>query len=222
MYLEAAERRKQVVNACNKLLGCESLSRLLRKLLAMGNMMNTAAHGETARASGITLASLIDLTEMRGVDQKTSILDVVVRSSLKSGDVAMLRVVDDLKDIGFLKVSSEKMERDSKLLNSTLQGLRGVLKKALTSDGGASSDRATELSPIFAEHLDEYIRQFESIHENFRLLNERMSSRVVEVVEYFGEDPASCSFSRVLERLSQFIAAVQSSRIGAERELRKA
>jgi hypothetical protein len=87
-------RRTQVIdNACQQVKGCERLAAVLQKLLAVGNVMNEGTF--QGSAAGFTLDSLLKLTTTKGVDKKTSVLDIVTRMLGEQVRAVATVVVDD-------------------------------------------------------------------------------------------------------------------------------
>jgi hypothetical protein len=73
------------------------LAAVLQKLLAVGNVMNEGTY--QGSAAGFTLDSLLKLTTTKGVDKKTSVLDIVTRMLGEQGNTEMLDFPEELRDL---------------------------------------------------------------------------------------------------------------------------
>ena len=92
---EHAEKiARKLIAACNKVLASSKLSKLLKKILAIGNVMNSGT--SKGRASGFTLDSLskMILTKAAG-DKSMSLLDYVVKSLHDKQESGSLGIVED-------------------------------------------------------------------------------------------------------------------------------
>ena len=67
----------RAASACRALAASRGLALVLRRALAVGNLLNEGSRHERARA--VSLASLPRIVDTRGVDKRTSVLDYVVQ-----------------------------------------------------------------------------------------------------------------------------------------------
>ena len=232
MYQEAVVRRKEIVRACDAILQSHALSLILTKMLAMANVVNsgpgdTAMGTGTGLRTGITRTSLLHMIEYRGHDDRTSILDLVVKSALVSGDAQTLMAEEELSRVPFVKVSQDKMERDGQHIAGSLASLSANLARvqalstiegAIQGPCGGASSAAT--NKAFEASLEDYLRGFNRISDDFGVLSERMAERVMDVIEYFGEVPGECPLTDVFETIGTFVKAIKTSRESMERQLR--
>jgi hypothetical protein len=96
-YCQASEAKIATLNAaCSEVIANQNLSRVLQKMLAIGNVMNLGSREGGREASGVTLDSLLKMVNTKGVDKKTSILDYVVKNIIDKGEERLLSVSREL------------------------------------------------------------------------------------------------------------------------------
>jgi hypothetical protein len=65
---------------------------------------------------------------------------------------------------------------------------------------------------MFIKRLGAHVREFENKVEEVKKCRRLMQRKVTEVVEYFGEDPATCDTVRIFGVLQEFRKALTSSK----------
>lgn len=123
------------------------------------------------------------------MDKKTTILDCVVKSLLDKNEGKVLEVAEDLAVVdGVTKLSSVEITRDMEGVGTSYKQLTTERdsQQAAQASGGGSQDDAKYLSRLTAN-----IEQFSQHLENVSKFQGIMKNKIVEVIEYFGEDPAS-------------------------------
>jgi hypothetical protein len=87
--VETKERIAVISSACWQVMNSTKFTAMLDKCLQVGNFMNAGSYKGSAQ--GFTLDSLLKLTTTRsGVDKKTSVLDYIVRTTVKKNEVCCL------------------------------------------------------------------------------------------------------------------------------------
>ncbi|GMI07927.1 hypothetical protein TrLO_g11614 [Triparma laevis f. longispina] len=80
-FKESAEdvkhKLKMIGSACDRIVGSKNLGVLMKKVLAVGNLMNESIG--RPKVSGIRLESLLKLSLTKGTDRKTTVIDLVVQ-----------------------------------------------------------------------------------------------------------------------------------------------
>jgi formin 2 len=127
-YCLATENKMKALNAaCSEVVSNQNLSRVLQKMLAIGNVMN---QGTNRAATGVTLDSLLKMVNTKGVDKKTSILDYVVKNIIDKGEERLLSVSKDLAVIDDAsRLSSKDIVKEIELIKKNLDGMEDELKK---------------------------------------------------------------------------------------------
>ncbi|CAK5192049.1 unnamed protein product [Aphanomyces euteiches] len=95
------ERLRVISLACHQVLSSERLPRYFEIILALGNVLNEGT--SQADASGVTLASLLKLSETRSTDQSITLLQFLMLLIHERGEIDLFHVVDELNLLGEAK-----------------------------------------------------------------------------------------------------------------------
>ncbi|KAG9402759.1 Delphilin [Aphanomyces cochlioides] len=98
---ELNERLRVISLACHQVLSSERLPRYFEIILALGNVLNEGT--SQADASGVTLASLLKLSETRSTDQSMTLLQFLLLLIHERGEIDLFHVVDELDVLGDAK-----------------------------------------------------------------------------------------------------------------------
>ena len=183
-------------SACKEVINNKRLASFLRKVLAIGNLMNEAAG--KPKVDGITLASLLKAVKKKGVDKKTTILDHVVHTMLKQNglDSGVLCFWDKNKSI--VRDASRLNLRDIK---SSLDDIRLRLNSAERTVSCEREDFDTlpgyknENSRQFIVKCGEFLISAKASLKHAMEAMERTKVSCTSLCDYFAEDPMICEVS---------------------------
>ena len=183
--------------AYGELLENQQLASVLRKILAVGNVMNEAAG--KVRANGITLESLLKASKKKGTDGKTTILDHVVAMISKNPE-------NESNPLNFwtkMKNAREATRINLRDIENGLKDIRRRLNKAERTIMEEESDCETILN-----YNNNGVKQFlrkgklfvcnatESLSE-LHSLTRLSSEATIKLCAYFAEDPETSDVSQL-------------------------
>jgi len=242
-----------IVNTCNQVLSSGKLAKVLKKMLAVGNIMNKGT--QRGEAYGISLDSLLQMVHIKGVDKKTTVLDYVVKSLYDRGDQGALSFVSDLYLLDdHSKMSAMESLNEVLAINNSLKAMEAELAtnhnflssisvahmsnnnalgngddNTFLTESSLSASPTTAKYPItgsataskvltskFSINLENYMAVFRDVSQDLNISAEKMSEKVKELVEYFGEEPSSCDSAHIFGVLQQFKTAVALSKEAIE------
>ncbi|KAI9995753.1 hypothetical protein PInf_012821 [Phytophthora infestans] len=94
---KAAQPYPVITQACYEVLRSERLARCFELVLAIGNLLNTGT--ELEGAQGITLASLLKLSETKAIDQSMTLLQFSIKLIHDRGEGDVLLFTNDLSTL---------------------------------------------------------------------------------------------------------------------------
>ena len=212
--LKLNESISTLLDVCNLILSSDQLSRIMQKMLAVGNIMNQGTH--RGQATGFTLDSLMKMVNTKGVDKKTSILDYVVKSTIEKGDEQLLMLDDDLLLIQkHVKLSSKDlsvevgmMDRDNRLMEKELKNTGELVAKSGHSEGEERCKMAEQYCISLKEEMDSFSEDYSELTR----LNQIRARKSTAIMEYFGEDPEVCDTPNIFSVLTSFYTSIIKSR----------
>nr|CCC53112.1 putative formin [Trypanosoma vivax Y486] len=170
---------------------CSKLAIVLHVVLFVGNFMNRGtAH---ANAPGFRLESLNQLSLVKAVDGKTTMLEVIVVSLLDRAP-DLLQFVDELQcieDLGGTTI--QDVGQSVAQLTFALQKMRRTVEASRQPELRAKASAAfppglvDALPAILTEHLDKHL----VVVSQLALRHQRLKDDVSAMLEGFGEDPAA-------------------------------
>lgn len=170
--------------ACQEVVSSKKLAMILRRFLAIGNVMNESAGKPLA--SGITLDSLIKTAKMKGTDGKTTILDSVISSRLELADYFRSEV----------STMRDAMRLDLDDLRSNLKELESGLKAVEQAIKAERTDIDLLEDGLISEPSEKFLRQLEPFHarasgevDKVKALFDRVEEHVQSLCSFFAEDP---------------------------------
>jgi len=216
---QTEELRKSIdtlSRSCNQVVSSSQLGLMLRRILAVGNVINDGRR----KARGITLASLLKTATKKGNDNKT-LLDHVVASVMKQGDpdgiVNFMSSMPSVKDAKRI---------DLKDLRATLRGLEGgltqirnVVAEEETNNEGICSDEATA---AFISKSSRFVVEAEASIKSIASLLDEAETKVERLCKFFAEDPRTCEASSILLIIIEFSLLVNKAKDSWERRNRAA
>ena len=165
-------------------------------MLAVGNIMNEGTH--RGRASGFTVDSLIKMVNTKGVDKKTTILDYVVKSTIDRGDGHLLELGDDLIMLKtHAKLSGIAVKAEMEMVEQQSKDMHLELEK--TQNNIPEDIQKREMTLGYIRELTGKLSIFDQRMTDLRRLNQLRMRKIVELVEYFGEDASTCDTDRLPE-----------------------
>lgn len=160
-----------------------------------------------------------------GVDNKTSLLDYVVKSLYDKGEQNVLAVVDDLNLVDkSSKLSDAEVLKEVEGISKNFKFLMEELQRnELNMSGNVlRSPTAKLIVNDFHTALQAYLHTFTSQVEEVAKWSGVMRRKVKEIVEYFGEDAGKCDTVKIFAVLQEFRTALLFSKESVEWKLRRA
>ncbi|KAG7384586.1 hypothetical protein PHYPSEUDO_002486 [Phytophthora pseudosyringae] len=94
---ELRNRIRVLTKACYEVLRSERLARCFELVLAIGNLLNTGT--ELEGAQGITLSSLLKLSETKAIDQSMTLLQFIIKLIHDRGEGDVLLFINDFSTL---------------------------------------------------------------------------------------------------------------------------
>jgi len=179
--------------ACNEVVDSKKLAGILRRLLAIGNIMNESAG--KPKANGITLDSLIKTAKKKGSDGKTTILDHLITTAMNN----KLDLVDFWSDMPAVG-DAMRLDLDDfrSLLRECESGAKSVTRSIETERSeSASLDIASvsNTSTKFLHKLVPFLQRAAVEIENTKTLFDHVEGNVKTLCSFFAEDFKTCKVS---------------------------
>ena len=198
-FNEAAESLRSplglLAKACDQVVQNKKLASLLRRLLAVGNIMNESAG--KPKAAGITLDSLIKTAQKKGSDG-TTVLDHLVTTSMSNNldfiDFweGMPAVVGALRlDLGDLRCLLQEARNN---LQSVERSVEAEKTKANQLDGSSIS----EASEKFIHTLVSFLQRATVEVENINTFFGEVERKVQSLCSFFAEDHNTCKVCSIV------------------------
>lgn len=220
-----------LAKACTEVIENEKLAFLLRRLLAIGNIMNESSGKPIAK--GITLESLIKTATKRGSDDKTTVLDLLVQTAINGDNNTIITstttkgstAVDFWMDMPAVRDAMRLDLEDCRItMREIHNGLTNVELSIQTEQSELLQDNVVPLSSgnyltklvPFASHATCELKTIKSLfstaENNVRLL-----------CSFFAEDCQTCKattifsvlfdFSRLVEKSKEYIGQQKTNRV---------
>jgi hypothetical protein len=189
--------------ACSQIVKSKRLGVLLKKVLAVGNLMNESVG--KPKASGITLESLLKTAELKGKDKKTTVLDYVVKMIGEKGEDEGVKMLSGLaQEMGDLAAGARcKGMREMEAIVTDLKaGVKGIEK--LLGGEGENTAKFVERGDMFVK---DGVGKIEALEEKLKVCG----SKVKTLCGYFAEDYERCDPANIMKVLIQFIRMVGNS-----------
>jgi hypothetical protein len=196
-----------LAKACTEVIESEKLASMLRRLLAIGNLMNESAG--KPQAKGITLNSLIQTATKRGSDDKTTVLDLLVSTAINSSQ----NIVDFWLDMPSLRDAMRLDLEDCRLL------LREIQNGADSVDRSIKAETSQEADSPRGSYADAYLTKLMpfAVHANIELNTIKIffsaaEEKVRSLCSFFAEDSLICKASTIFGVLLEFSRLVEKSK----------
>jgi len=208
-----------LAKACTEVIENEKLSFLLRRLLAIGNIMNESSGKPIAK--GITLESLIKTATKRGSDDKTTVLDLLVQTAINGDDNTMTSATKGSTAVDFwmeMPAVRDAMRLDLEDCRMTMREIQNGLtsvelsiqteQSQLLQDNvvpsSTSGNYLTKLVP-FASHATCELQTIKSLFST-------AENNVRSLCSFFAEDCQSCKATTIFSVLFDFSRLVEKSK----------
>jgi uncharacterized protein YlxP (DUF503 family) len=183
-------------NACQDIVNSKKLANIMKRLLAVGNLVNEGAGNP--KAAGITLDSLLKTATKTGIDGKTKVIDVVVANFMKQDkDGYSIEFWTELKSVN---IACRIDLRDCKTSLREIQN--GILKvKQVSKIEGRSTEASynTEIcivdTPIFVERCEDFLSTASDVFSKLDVALESTEVEYNKLCLFFAEDPSICKVS---------------------------
>ena len=185
-----------LVKACIETVNNKKLAGILRRILAVGNLVNEGAG--KLRAGGITVDSLIETANKKGRDGRTSVLDHVVMTVLKQDcDNKCVDFWKELKsvegaaniDVQSCKASFQELQLEIKKLKTTLKVEESCLKENML-DGEIG---------VFLEKIQQFLNNAHKSMIELDLIFKEVDTSFDLICSFFAEDRKACQVSLSLK-----------------------
>eukprot|EP00804_Cyclotella_cryptica_P023378 CCRYP_000525-RC/>CCRYP_000525-RC protein AED:0.38 eAED:0.38 QI:142/1/1/1/0.5/0.66/3/170/453 len=192
--------------ACDEVINSKKLAMILRRFLAIGNVMNESAGKPTA--NGITLDSLIKTAKIKGSDGKTTVLDSVISSRLDLADFSS--EMPALRDA--LRLDLTDLHSNLKEIESGTNAVDIAIKEEKSDVDSREDGLITESSEKFLVKLEPFYQHATHEIQNLRTLFTHVEGRARSLCSFFAEDPNTktskifavvLEFSQLVERSSE-------------------
>lgn len=169
--------------ACGEVIDNKKLAVMLRRVLAIGNIMNESSGKPVAR--GITLDSLIKTAKKKGSDGKTTVLDHLITSAMTQ----KLDFVDFFSGLPSIR----------KAMRFDLDEFRSLLKECemgAQSVGRLIETEKSESTPTQClDRLEPFLQHATAEIENIKCLFGDVKDKVQTLCSFFAEDHQTCKVS---------------------------
>ena len=179
---ELKESLLKLKDTCDGVVNNKKLAAILRKLLAIGNLVNEGAG--KSRARGITVDSLLKTAKRTGSDGKTTVIYIVVANFLKQDETGSS--VDFWSEIETLRDASRI---DMKDCRSSFKEIEMGVKKINFS---IEKEKAECENSKFLQRSSEFVLE---ASKTMKFLQDKMSqaeASVGNLCSFFAEDPKIC------------------------------
>ena len=174
--------------ACTEIVTNRKLAGILRRILAVGNLMNEGAG--KPMAPGITVDSLLKTANKKGSDGKTSVLDHVIGTFLKQGDEDSISLWDEMACV------REATRIDIRELKNTFRDLNCGVKKVNTSieieNKMLEQNTSVKCINVFLQKSQDFLvdatKQIKRMEINLKAVEQSVHSLCC----FFAEDSMTC------------------------------
>ncbi|CAI5736512.1 unnamed protein product [Peronospora destructor] len=130
---ELNKRIRVITQACYEVLRSERLARCFELVLAIGNLLNTGTELEDAQ--GITLASLLKLSETKAIDRSMTLLQFVIKLIHDRGEGDVLLFINDLSTLSEARRFSNVIcDSQARALQHDISKLEQEIKENMIED----------------------------------------------------------------------------------------
>jgi len=201
---------KLLHRSCLEVVKSRKLAGMLRRLLAVGNLMNEST-GQP-KAAGITLDSLIKTAKKKGSDGKTTVLDHIVAMLMKQGEQD--GIIDYWTEMPSVK---ESIKLDINDCNAGFRDVQANVKRiqaAIMKEKNSvdSQNEQNHEIKLFVEKSEIFVNKANIILKDVEHKMKKVEEGVNSLCKYFAEDPKSIQASSIFTVLVDFSKLVDKSK----------
>lgn len=176
-----------LARACAEVITSKKLAGILRRLLAIGNLMNESSG--KPQAKGITLGSLIKTAKKKGSDGKTMVIDLLVSTAMSN----KLDIVEFWSDMPTVRGALRLGLDDFRLM------LREIETGAQSIERSIEAEKTEESQVISSEKslakLVPFLQRATGEIENIKNSFTHVEQKVQLMCSFFAEDIETCKVS---------------------------
>ena len=196
--------------ACDEVVKSQKLAGMLRRLLAVGNLMNESTG--RPKAIGITIDSLLKTAKKKGSDGKTSVLDHIVNTILKQGDKD--NILQFWSDMQGVKDSMRVDINDCKNCFMEIKGNISKIQATIQCEKNYVNAKNIEIktSQLFIKKSEIFIEKAGEVVKSIEYKLSCVEEAVHSLCNYFAEDPKAIQTSSIFSVLVDFSNLVSESK----------
>ena len=194
--------------ACREVTESKKLAGLLRRLLAIGNLMNESC--QKPPTMGITLDSLIKTAKKKGSDGKTTVLDLLVSTSIQN-KLDIVHFWSDMPSVGeSTKCDLEDYRSLLREIETGAQSVECFIEAEKSQEHSCTAESLSQLVPFMKRVHGE----IDSLKKLFSIVERRVQS----LCSFFAEDAKTCKASSIFAVLIDFSRLVDQAKQKAHRK----
>ena len=147
-------------------------------------------------------------------------MDYVVKTTIDRGDGSILEVQDDLTVLNsHVKLSGKDLGME---LESMIKSYENLKLEHKVTKGGLPEKPESDLDCLSFDYvlrLGERVEYFQERYDSLLRLNKLQMRKLVELAEYFGEDPKECDSPQIFGVLQSFYKSILRSKVAYEKNL---
>ncbi len=207
-------------SACEDIVSNQKLADILKRLLAIGNLVNEGAG--KPKAAGITMDSLLKTANKIGTDGKTRVIDVVVSSFMKQDETGeSIAFWSEMKTVnGAARTNIQDCR------NSLREMQNGIKKVEFIIDSEEKVEDATTnnaiLSALFVERCKTFLDVSMKICKDAEAKVEEAQHSFETLCMFFAEDANTCKATEVFGVILNFSRIAKTSKETWVRKARSA
>ncbi len=193
--------------ACAELKECEPFSKLLQAVLELGNYLNAGT--QRGSAAGFKLDTLLKLSDVKGVDRKTSLLQFVVQQ-VQAEDSGVCKLAEHMSHVR--PAATMQLSAVTAMVGEIRLGLRKVSKEAEAAKEAAEAAKAAAQAVVEKDDDGEEVDSGASSAEKKKTTSpeEEAAIRFAEAMATF-HSTASAEFSALEEAEKSTLAELKST-----------
>jgi hypothetical protein len=175
-----------LAKACIEVIESQKLAGILRRLLAIGNLMNESCGKPHAR--GITLDSLIKTAIKKGSDGKTMVIDLLVTTAMSS----KLDIVEFWTDMPTVRDAMRFDLDDFRLMLREIQNGSQSVDRTVESEKTLVPSQVGYSSEPFLTNLIPFLERAKGELDRIKILFSDVEDKVQLLCSFFAEESKSC------------------------------
>ena len=226
LYEELNVSLRLLKNACDEIMSSTKLATILKKLLAVGNIMNESVGG--GKVVGIKLDSLVKTANKKGSDGKTTVLDHVVQTILKQEQSAAKDMVENVKGISLVDFWTEMPSvrectrldvNDCRIGFKELQDNVQKVERSIRSEKNEWGQKNKNL--IFIERSTAFMGKIKEKMKDAEIILREVEKKNHSLFIFFAEDSKKNKASSIFQVLTDLAKLVDASKAHLNRQKRR-